>query len=170
LFLDKTVSTLESKHIVNTLSVQGMTAAEGYVWFLPGWFTRHWWDTSRYGIGYDGDGVPCTSSEMLSAVQSHFFLNTAYLGPESSYIVGNTTVSDWYNAYNDRLSRLVGLRFESTFYTPTNRVVALPHEPVCPVRPVDSLTAPFPVASLPFVHGITLLEYTALSVPLSLLG
>jgi hypothetical protein len=97
-----------------------MTSAEGYVWFLPGWFTRHWWDTSRYGIGYDGDSVPCTSAEMLAAVQSHFYLHTAYLGPESSTIVGNTTVSDWYNAYNERISALVSLRIKNTFYACTS--------------------------------------------------
>ena len=90
------------------LHMQGMTGAEGYVWFLPYWFTQQWWDTDRHNEGQqDAERVSCTSLEMLSAVQSHFYLNTAFLGPENSYIVGNTTVGGWFTSYLERMEELV---------------------------------------------------------------
>ena len=88
--------------------MQGMTAYNDYVWFLPAWFTQQWWDTDRYNNGqYTSEVVPCTSAEMLRAVQSHFFLNTAFLGPEESHIVGNRTVRSWFTAYLERMNDLV---------------------------------------------------------------
>ena len=83
-----------------------MTASEGYVWFLPAWFTQNWWLTERYNEFFS-EGVPCTSAEMERAVQGHFFLNTAFLGHEDAVIVGDMTVREWANIYFDKIEEMV---------------------------------------------------------------
>ena len=84
-----------------------MMAEHGYVWFLPAWFTEQWWDTDKHNAAFPAQKVPCTSAEMLSAVQGHFVLTTAYLGEENSEIVGNCTVRNWLEAYIEHLEALV---------------------------------------------------------------
>jgi len=81
---------------------QGMTALNGYVWFLPTWFTRHWWHTDKYNRVFN-EQVPCSSAEMIDAVQGTFSLNTAFIGRPESHIVGNCTVQAWLNAYIKRI-------------------------------------------------------------------
>jgi len=85
-----------------------MTAEYGYVWFLPAWFTEQWWDTDKHNAAFPNEKVPCTSSEMLLAVQGHFILTTAFLGEENSQIVGNCTVRNWLEAYLEHVQALVG--------------------------------------------------------------
>jgi len=86
-----------------------MTAEYGYVWFLPAWFTERWWDTDKHNAAFPTEKVPCTSMEMLSAIQGHFILTTAFLGEENSQIVGNCTVRNWLEAYLEHLQALVGV-------------------------------------------------------------
>lgn len=83
-----------------------MTAYNGYVWFLPAWFTLDWWLTDR-NKQYYVETIPCTSAEMERAVDGHFLFNTAFLGPEESVIVGNLTVKDWAGMFLSRLEALV---------------------------------------------------------------
>ena len=85
--------------------LQRMTPEYGYVWFLPPWFTKRWWNTDI--PAFPTEEVPCTSAEMLLAVQGHFILSTAYLGDESSQIVGNCTVANWVEAYEEHVQALV---------------------------------------------------------------
>jgi len=87
--------------------LQRMTAEYGYVWFLPPWFTERWWNTDKHNAAFASQKVPCTSAEMLSAVQGHFILATAYLGEENSQIVGNCTVRNWVEAYEEHIQALV---------------------------------------------------------------
>ena len=89
--------------------VQQMTAVNGYVWFLPAWFTERWWDTDKHSAAFPSETVPCTSVEMLSAVQGHFVLKTSFLGEENSQIVGNRTVRTWLESYFEHLKALVGI-------------------------------------------------------------
>ena len=54
--------------------VQKMTAYEGYVWFMPAWFTERWWDTDSFNSQKNNSGilnenVPCSTEEMLKAIQ-----------------------------------------------------------------------------------------------------
>ena len=54
-----------------------MTAYEGYVWFMPAWFTEQWWDTDSFNSnsknsGYRPENVPCSTSQMLRAIQGSF--------------------------------------------------------------------------------------------------
>jgi len=84
-----------------------MTADHGYVWFLPAWFTEQWWDTDKHNAAFPNEKVPCSTAQMLSAVQGHFVLTTAFLGEENSHIVGNCTVRYWLEAYLEHLQALV---------------------------------------------------------------
>jgi len=87
--------------------LQQMTAAYGYVWFLPAFFTDRWWDTDRHRATSSTQNVPCTSAEMLSAIEGHFILTPGFLGEKNSQIVGNCTVENWVKAYVERLTPLV---------------------------------------------------------------
>ena len=78
------------------------------MWFLPALFTEQWWDTDKHNAAVPKQKVPCTSAEMLSAVQGHFILKTAFVGEENSQIVGNCTVRNWWEAYLEHLQALVG--------------------------------------------------------------
>jgi len=82
---------------------KGMTAKDGYVWFLPNWFTRSWWNTDRYNRDFN-ERVPCSTAEMTRAMQGYFSLSTAFLGPMDSNIVGNCTVRSWFENYVHRIS------------------------------------------------------------------
>jgi len=87
-----------------------MTSEYGYVWFLPPWFTERWWNTDRLNAAeWATEKVPCTSAQMLSAVQGHFILTPAYLGEKNSQIVGNCTVHDWMEAYLEHIQALVSI-------------------------------------------------------------
>lgn len=46
----------------------GMTAREGYVWFLPMWLNRTFYDTNYYNQ-YHNENVNCTTAEMMKVGQ-----------------------------------------------------------------------------------------------------
>lgn len=57
-----------------------MTAAEGYVWFLPQWLDEHWYDTTQYNEPKDPsqhndqsghEKVECTTSQMIEVRHSY---------------------------------------------------------------------------------------------------
>lgn len=41
----------------------GMTAKDGYVWFLPTWLTTGWWNTTLHNG--NKENISCTEDEML---------------------------------------------------------------------------------------------------------
>jgi len=84
---------------------QGMTAENGYIWFLPAWFTKQWYQTDIFN-SLMAEHIPCTSADMNKAVQGHFLLNTAFLGHGDSQIVGNVTVHQWEQMYTTRIKEL----------------------------------------------------------------
>lgn len=94
--------------------MQGMIPENGYVWFLPAWFTRTWYNQTNDAVKRPWiQPHPCSLAEMLSAVQGHFFLNSAFLGPVDSRIAGgNVTVLQWERIYAERVKRLVGAAFD----------------------------------------------------------
>ena len=104
-----------------------MTAEYGYVWFLPAWFTERWWDTDKHNTAFPTEKVPCTSMEMLSAIQGHFILTTAFLGEENSQIVGNCTVRNWLEAYLEHLQALVSVSTHSLCIASYSLLVYIHH-------------------------------------------
>jgi ABC-type branched-subunit amino acid transport system substrate-binding protein len=81
-------------------SRKGMTARNGYIWFLPSWFTRFWWNRK------DAENVPCTAEEMQAVLHSHMLFAVSSLGPMDSEIVGNMTVMGWLAEYNKMMNDL----------------------------------------------------------------
>ena len=53
-----------------------MTAHEGYVWFLPSWYGKNWWDVDLHNkMAAKEAMVPCTTKMMKYAVDGHFMLS-----------------------------------------------------------------------------------------------
>ena len=64
--------------------------------------------TDRYNnMKYSEEMVPCSSEEMEEAVQAHFIFSTAIIGPDDAEIVGNCTVRQWVDDYQERMDNLV---------------------------------------------------------------
>lgn len=79
-----------------------MTAAEGYVWFLPQWLHGQWYDTDKlYAKGAkDAERVECTTSEMIEAINGHLSLAHSYFAPDEEIMQENITVGDWIKKYH----------------------------------------------------------------------
>ncbi|KAG0710468.1 Insulin-like peptide receptor [Chionoecetes opilio] len=75
-----------------------MTARHGYVWFLPRWFNTNWYNTSIF-IGKDRKKIPCTTAQMLEAIDRHMSLGFAYYAPDDVINYENMTVSQWRQEY-----------------------------------------------------------------------
>ncbi|XP_076285290.1 uncharacterized protein LOC143211458 [Lasioglossum baleicum] len=74
-----------------------MTAAQGYVWFLPLWLRPQWYDTDRYNES--GENVPCTTLEMSKAINGYLGISHAYFGQDDAVMQENITVREWRNRY-----------------------------------------------------------------------
>ncbi|CAG0879002.1 unnamed protein product [Darwinula stevensoni] len=79
---------------------KGMTAKNGYVWFLPRWFSRDWFHASHYNqILSIEERVPCNTSEMMEAINGHFSLAYAYFAEEDALMQESITVGEWRKRY-----------------------------------------------------------------------
>ena len=112
-----------------------MTQSQSYVWFLPGWFNKNWYDIdslkkvkiknqsthfvkTNLTIGSIRETVDmfheskvselpsCSTREMLLALDGHFSLDHANFGSDESVIQGNRTVSKWKQDVKKRLNKL----------------------------------------------------------------
>lgn len=80
-----------------------MTAAQGYVWFLPLWLRPQWYDTDRYN--QSGENVPCTTLEMSKAINGYLGISHAYFGEDNAVMQENITVREWLNNYEAECRR-----------------------------------------------------------------
>ncbi|XP_015109781.1 uncharacterized protein LOC107036360 [Diachasma alloeum] len=78
-----------------------MLPAKGYVWFLPLWLEANWYDTDYYNI-YNHEDVPCTTAEMLVAIDGHFTIFHARFAPDEDIMQTGLTVRDWRDRYEQR--------------------------------------------------------------------
>merc|ERR1719431_1087736 len=88
-----------------------MTQAQGYVWFLPGWYKEGWYDLDNLkekqgpqenntndeeeeltALKYPPD---CSTAEMLEALDGALSLVHNNYAPDNSFTVGNITVGEW---------------------------------------------------------------------------
>ncbi|XP_072759038.1 uncharacterized protein [Anoplolepis gracilipes] len=76
-----------------------MTAVQGYVWFLPLWLQQQWYDTDYYNR--EGEKVPCTTSEMMTAINGHLGLSHAYFARDDSIMQEGITVREWRKRYEN---------------------------------------------------------------------
>ncbi|XP_060571812.1 uncharacterized protein LOC132729992, partial [Ruditapes philippinarum] len=90
---------------------QRMTAHEGYVWFLPSWYAKHWWDVDYYnsppstGDNRPQEHIPCTTENMEYAVDGHFILQKTFSDPDSTPVVGGITIGQYKELYKFRVGR-----------------------------------------------------------------
>ncbi|XP_070151049.1 uncharacterized protein [Polyergus mexicanus] len=76
-----------------------MTAVQGYVWFLPLWLQQQWYDTDYYNRM--GEKVPCTTSDMMKAINGHLGLSHAYFARDDSIMQEGITVREWRERYEN---------------------------------------------------------------------
>ena len=77
-----------------------MTAASGYVWFLPVYVSMKMNET-----GVEGLSKECTMNEVRNAMDGHFSLSYASFGEDSDVIdgSGNETIANWKEDYLRRI-------------------------------------------------------------------
>ena len=93
-----------------------MTAANGYVWFLPTFFTDTWWH-SRTLSRHQNAMLTCSGTEMALAVQGYWALSYLFFGPEEVQVVGNLSVKNWHDIYRRKLDILVSVVIVTQSYT-----------------------------------------------------
>jgi hypothetical protein len=72
-----------------------MTAASGYVWFLPVYVSMKMNDTSMKDISEE-----CTENDIKNAMDGHFALSYSSFGHDSDLIDGgNETIAEWKEEY-----------------------------------------------------------------------
>lgn len=82
-----------------------MTAAKGYVWFLPSWFPLDWYDTDKKNVENNAtENVPCTTEEMVEAINGHISLSYKYYADNASIMQENITVKEWREKYKEFLN------------------------------------------------------------------
>ncbi|CAL8112812.1 unnamed protein product [Orchesella dallaii] len=79
---------------------QKMTAREGFVWFLPVWFLKDWYDTNKHNQYDEKENIPCNTTEMIQAINGHLSLQYAYFAPEDHLMQESVNVSQWRNRYD----------------------------------------------------------------------
>ena len=73
-----------------------MTAAEGYVWFFPHWWTQDWYNNTG--------NTSCTPKQMKEVLAGCLVLQSAPLNPDPHAVVaGNLTVHNWTREYKKML-------------------------------------------------------------------
>ena len=68
---------------------------QGYVWFLPQWFSDNWYRKSPSFT----DAVNCTVGEMLRALEGHMMISYQFFGSDDQVMQENITVKEWYSKY-----------------------------------------------------------------------
>ncbi|KAG8189320.1 hypothetical protein JTE90_021827 [Oedothorax gibbosus] len=78
-----------------------MTAANGYVWFLPLWFTSNWYDTDKVNSAAkeEFERVDCTTKQMISAIDGHMSLAYKFYADNDSIMQKGITVGEWLHEY-----------------------------------------------------------------------
>ena len=97
-----------ARHIMCNAYKMGMTQKEGYVWFLPGWFSELWYDldakrsndqviTSEFiQDKLKHKKLPnCTTQQMLSALSGHLTLTHVNIAEDHNIIPDGRTIGQW---------------------------------------------------------------------------
>uniref|UniRef100_W8B6W5 receptor protein-tyrosine kinase n=2 Tax=Ceratitis capitata TaxID=7213 RepID=W8B6W5_CERCA len=88
----------------------GMTAYDGYVWFLPSWISKEWKTL---------DGTHnCTSEQLQKAFEGHFSIMHSPFGDLDAVMQENITVRDWLQTHTDTnavLSNYTGYAYDAVW-------------------------------------------------------
>ncbi|CAH1133811.1 unnamed protein product [Ceutorhynchus assimilis] len=77
-----------------------MTSAEGYVWFLPMWLNKDWYNTTYFNTEKN-EAVNCTTAEMIQAITGYLSMTHAYYAPDNQTMQENKTVGEWKEEYKN---------------------------------------------------------------------
>lgn len=98
-----------------------MTAYHSYVWFLPAWLSSDWYDTDLYNLKRN-ESVPCTTAQMIKAINGYFSLTHAAYASPNSIMQENVTVSHWKEEFarqcrnrTDTLSDYAGYAYDAVW-------------------------------------------------------
>uniref|UniRef100_A0A1B6EJJ0 Gamma-aminobutyric acid type B receptor subunit 2 n=1 Tax=Cuerna arida TaxID=1464854 RepID=A0A1B6EJJ0_9HEMI len=92
-----------------------MTAYQSYVWFLPAWLAPDWYDTDLYNKkAASSEVVPCSTAEMLEAINGHLSLSHAAWAPDNAIMQTKQTVGEWKENLKTLL-RLKNRSLESSY-------------------------------------------------------
>lgn len=81
-----------------------MTAANGYLWFLPSWFDENWYDTEKWNRQNSAtESVPCSKAEMIEAINGHMSLSYKFFADNDSITQDHITVAEWHRIYRENL-------------------------------------------------------------------
>nr|XP_042909123.1 gamma-aminobutyric acid type B receptor subunit 1 isoform X2 [Parasteatoda tepidariorum] len=154
----------------------GMTAAKGYVWFLPLWFSTNWFDTSKdsnqnssssSGLGQ----VDCTTREMWDAINGHLSLAYKFYADDHEIMQEKITVSAWLNNYvneskekGKEISHYGGYAYDAVW------VYALALDALLKENNSNIATLHTPRTANRFVHFINETNFNGVSGPLNFSG
>ncbi|KAK2703017.1 uncharacterized protein LOC136042185 isoform X2 [Artemia franciscana] len=79
---------------------EGMTAKNGFVWFLPTWYRKDWYKTEHR----NGE-VQCTTEQMLEAIDGHLGLSYSNFAGDGAIMQENIPVGEWRRKYEDLCAR-----------------------------------------------------------------
>ncbi|KAL7648141.1 UNVERIFIED_CONTAM: hypothetical protein RMT77_000042 [Armadillidium vulgare] len=74
----------------------GMTAHQGFIWFLPRWFVPRWYAKCSNNKDIK---IKCSVQEMLHALDGHLALGYAYYAPDDFVYHSGETVGEWKHRY-----------------------------------------------------------------------
>ncbi|KAK8726640.1 hypothetical protein OTU49_009969, partial [Cherax quadricarinatus] len=95
--------------ICNAYHLQ-MTGYEGYLWFLPHWYSVGWYDTDQMPA-YN----KCTTAQMQRALQGHMSLSYKYFAEDSDIMQEGITVKEWRKKYSQRIQDTIKNASESDY-------------------------------------------------------
>ncbi|XP_053958896.1 uncharacterized protein LOC128863661 [Anastrepha ludens] len=88
----------------------GMTAYEGYVWFLPSWISKDW---NTLDINHN-----CTTEQLQKASEGHFSIMHTPFGDPDAIMQENITVGEWLTLHsenNTSLSNYTGFAYDAVW-------------------------------------------------------
>ncbi|XP_039951750.1 uncharacterized protein LOC120768986 [Bactrocera tryoni] len=88
----------------------GMTAYDGYVWFLPSWISKDW---STLAGNHN-----CTKEQLNKAIEGHFSIMHTPFGDLNDTMQENITVREWLHTHsqtNDVLSNYTGYAYDAVW-------------------------------------------------------
>lgn len=102
----------------------GMTASNGYQWFLPLWYTSDWFDTDLHNSvsTQEDEHISCSTDEMIEAINGHMSLAYKFYADDDAVMQETKTVKEWTEQYehqaklrNMDMSRYGGFTYDAVW-------------------------------------------------------
>ena len=135
-------------HVMCTALRLGMTQKEGYVWLLPGWFQKDWYDLDKHRVNKQNKGekegifsdnednvfmgddkeigdLPqnCSTLDIITALNGYFALVHQKYAADSDLLETGSSVGHWKSRLASELGRM-GKRYEAKFQTSSTSIQA----------------------------------------------